>query len=133
MIKIKRIYDEPAKSDGFRILIDRLWPRGESKEKARIDLWLRDIAPSDELRKWFEHDPEKWGKFKEKFFAELKEKKDLLDEIIARARKGTVTLLYGAKEERYNNAVALKEYIVTAMKSRSGANIPQKAAKKKAA
>lgn len=133
MIKIKRVYEEPEKSDGFRILIDRLWPRGESKEKARIDLWLKDIAPSDELRKWFEHDPGKWEEFKKRFFDELKDKKELLDEIIVRARRGAVTLLYGAKEERYNNAVALKEYLEKAMKSRGGERISQRAAKKKAA
>jgi len=116
MIKIKRIYDEPEESDGFRILVDRLWPRGLSKEKAKIDLWLKDIAPSNELRKWFEHDPEKWPEFKKRFFNELSGKKELVDSIIEKTRKGTVTLLYGTKETRFNNATALKEYIETRVK-----------------
>lgn len=110
MIKIKRVYDEPEESDGFRILVDRLWPRGLSKEKVKVDLWLKEIAPSDALRKWFAHEPEKWEEFKRRYFEELKDKKGLIDVIIEKARS-KVTLLYGAKEEKYNNAAALKEYI----------------------
>ncbi len=110
MIKIKRVYDEPEKTDGFRILVDRLWPRGLSKEKAKVDLWLKDIAPSDEIRKWFGHEPEKWVEFKRRYFKELEEKKELVDLIVEKAHGG-VTLLYGTKEEKYNNAHALKEYI----------------------
>lgn len=110
MIKIKRVYDEPDRDDGFRILVDRLWPRGLSKEKVKVDLWLKDVAPSDALRKWFGHDAEKWDEFKSRYFEELKGKKELVDLIIEKARGG-VTLLYGAKEEKYNNAAALKEYI----------------------
>jgi uncharacterized protein YeaO (DUF488 family) len=116
MIEIKRVYDKPEESDGFRILVDRLWPRGLSKQKAKIDLWLKDIAPSNELRKWYEHDPEKWPEFKERYYNELKDKKELVDSIIEKARKGTVTLLYGTKETRLNNATALKEYIETRLK-----------------
>ena len=111
MIKIKRVYDQPSPDDGKRILIDRLWPRGLKKENARIDAWIKEIAPSNELRKWFSHEPDKWEKFKNRFFTELLKKQDTIEGIISVARKGTVTLLYGSKEERFNNAVALKEYI----------------------
>ena len=116
MIKIKRVYGPPSSADGKRILIDRLWPRGLKKEEVRIDEWMKDIAPSGELRKWFGHDPEKWGEFKKRFFTELKDKKDLVDKLVSMARKGRVTLLFGSKEERFNNAVALREYIETRMK-----------------
>jgi uncharacterized protein YeaO (DUF488 family) len=117
MIKIKRVYDEPAKDDGFRILIDGLWPRGLSKDKAEIDLWLKEIAVSPELRKWFSHDPDKWPQFKRRFYAELDEKKDAIALIRDKAKgKNTVTLLYGSKEEKYNNAVALHEYLVSKKK-----------------
>lgn len=109
--KVKRIYDTPDKNDGFRILVDRLWPRGLKKEKAKVDQWLKEIAPSDELRKWFAHDPEKWEAFKRRYFEELGNKRELIEWIIKRGREGPVTLLYGAEEENFNNAIALKEYI----------------------
>ena len=111
MIKIKRIYDPPSTNDGFRILVDRLWPRGLTKEKAKVDLWLKEIAPSNELRKWYAHDPEKWSEFRKKYFKELDVKKGLADQIIQKTRQGDVTLLYSSKEEKLNNAVALKDYI----------------------
>jgi uncharacterized protein YeaO (DUF488 family) len=108
MIKVKRVYNSPAKEDGIRILVDRLWPRGISKEKAKADLWLKEVAPSNDLRKWFSHDPKKWEKFKEKYEKELKDKEELLRKIKQMEReKGIVTLLYSAKDEEYNNAVAL--------------------------
>ena len=108
IIKIKRIYYLPAKEDGFRTLVDRLWPRGLSKNKAKVDLWLKDIAPSDELRKWFAHDPKKWEEFKNKYKVELKDKKELLGKIKqAEKEKGVVTLVYSAKDEEHNNAVAI--------------------------
>jgi uncharacterized protein YeaO (DUF488 family) len=108
MIKIKRIYDQPAKEDGYRILIDRLWPRGMTKENAKIDLWLREVAPSDDLRKWFHRDPEKWEEFRSKYENELKTKQDLLHKIKQfEKQKGTITLLYSARNEKRNNAVAL--------------------------
>ena len=110
-IKIKRVYNKPAESDGFRILIDRLWPRGLSKETAKIDLWLKDIAPSDGLRKWFAHDPKKWAEFKRRYGEELKDKTELIELIRDKGRKQVVTLLYGAKDEECNNAITLKEYI----------------------
>jgi uncharacterized protein YeaO (DUF488 family) len=108
MIEIQRIYESP-KEDGFRILVDRLWPRGVQKEKAKIDLWLKEIAPSDDLRKWFSHDPEKWEGFKKKYEKELTSKQDLLNKIrLIEKEKGTVTLLYSAKDTEHNNAVALR-------------------------
>ena len=108
IIKIKRIYDPPTKEDGFRILVDRLWPRGLSKGKAKVDLWLRDIAPSDELRKWFAHDPRKWKEFENKYKAELGDKEEFIGKIkLVEKEKRIVTLVYSAKDEEHNNAVAL--------------------------
>lgn len=115
MTKIKRVYAPAARSDGQRILVDRLWPRGLKKEEARIDHWMKELAPSGALRKWFGHDPEKWPEFKKRFFAELHSRQESIDGIIRLARKGTVTLLFGSKEEKYNNAAALQEYIKTKM------------------
>ncbi len=115
MLKIKRVYDPPSRDDGKRILIDRLWPRGLKKEKARINEWIKEIGPSTELRKWFSHDPDKWTEFKKRFFKELHKNQEAVDGLVALEKKGTVTLLFGSREERYNNAVALKEYIETRM------------------
>jgi len=106
-VQIKRIYENPLKGDGFRVLVDRLWPRGLSREKAKVDLWVKEIAPSDSLRNWFAHDPAKWDEFRARYFSELDNKRELLLMIVGQP----VTLLYGAKEEKYNNAVALKEYL----------------------
>ena len=111
MIRTKRVYDIPEESDGFRILVDRLWPRGLTKERAKVDLWLKEIAPSDALRKGFCHDVQKWPEFKKQYFEELENRQQLVNLIADKARNGTVTLVYGAKEERFNNAVALKEYL----------------------
>jgi uncharacterized protein YeaO (DUF488 family) len=109
MIKIKRVYEAAAEDDGFRILVDRLWPRGISKEKAKIDLWLKEVAPSDELRKWFAHDSEKWGEFKKKYGEELAAKQELLKEVRRiEKEKGMVTLVYSARDMEHNNAVALR-------------------------
>jgi uncharacterized protein YeaO (DUF488 family) len=109
MIKIKRIYESAAEEDGFRILVDRLWPRGIKKETAKMDMWLKEIAPSNELRKWFSHDPEKWEEFKKKYAKELAAKQPLLKEIRQiEKEKGTVTLLYSARDVGHNNAVALR-------------------------
>ncbi len=109
MLIVKRVYDQPKKTDGFRVLVDRLWPRGLTKEKAKVDLWLKDIAPSTELRKWYGHEPEKWLEFKKRYFKELRDKKDLVNQIAE--RKGTVTLLFSSKELTLKNAEALKVYI----------------------
>src|SRR5512136_2150427 len=106
MIKVKRIYETPAEEDGFRILVDRLWPRGLQKEKAKIDLWLKEIAPSDELRKWFAHDPPKWEEFKHRYEEELSKKQKLLNVIKKTVKeKKTVTLLYSARDTERNNAI----------------------------
>jgi uncharacterized protein YeaO (DUF488 family) len=111
VISLKRVYEKPSKSDGFRILVERLWPRGLSKEKASVDLWLKEVAPSAELRKWYSHDVEKWKEFKKRYTKELKNKKDLLDEIKKRAKKGKVTFVYAAHDEEHNSALVLKEYL----------------------
>ena len=112
-IKIKRVYEQPDKDDGRRILVDRLWPRGLTKEKAGVDLWLKDIAPSTELRKWFGHDPERWEEFKKRYRAELAEagKMEVLRDIAERARDENVTLLFGAKDTRHNDGRALEAFI----------------------
>jgi len=110
-VAIKRVYEEPDREDGMRILVDRLWPRGLSKEKAQVDLWLKDIAPSTELRKWFSHDPDKWTEFQARYRKELKSKAELLAELREKAAKGQVTLLYGAKDEVHNEAVVLKKLL----------------------
>ncbi len=110
MLQLKRIYDKPSKSDGLRILVDHLWPRGVSKEEAHLHEWMKELSPSTELREWFGHDPSKWQEFKKKYFAELGEKKDILSKLNELAKHHTVTLLYAARDEKHNNAVALKEY-----------------------
>lgn len=111
-IKIERIYDNPrGNNNSFRILVDRLWPRGLSKDKVKVDLWQKDIAPSNSLRKWFGHDEKKWDEFKRRYSKELDKNSDLANTIINKAKYGSITLLYGAKEEKFNNAVALKEYL----------------------
>jgi len=115
MIRIKRIYDTAEKHDGFRILVDRLWPRGLSRDKAKVDLWLREIAPSDRVRKWFSHDPKKWSGFRKKYHDELRSKSDLLKKIREVEKDGgTVTLLFSASDEKHNNAVALGELLKNA-------------------
>ena len=106
-LSIKRSYEAPAASDGKRILIDRLWPRGLSKEKARIDLWMKEIAPSSDLRKWFGHDPEKWKEFQVRYKKELAANSELVDSIREMANRETVTLVYSAKDEEHNDAVVL--------------------------
>jgi|SRR5215472_4778107 uncharacterized protein YeaO (DUF488 family) len=110
-LKVKRVYDAPAKSDGRRVLVDRIWPRGLKKSEARIDEWLRKIAPSTGMRKWFNHDPRKWEQFKKKYGAELKEHREEVEKLGRDSRKRTVTLLFGAKDTAHNNALALKEYV----------------------
>src|SRR5215210_3021371 len=112
-IKIKRVYEPPGKDDGIRILVDRLWPRGVTKEKAGVDLWLKEIAPSTELRKWFGHDPDRWEEFKERYRAELVEagKMGVLRDIAESAREENITLLFGAKDTRDNDARALEAFI----------------------
>jgi uncharacterized protein YeaO (DUF488 family) len=106
-IRLKRAYEPPAPEDGIRILVDRLWPRGLRKEHARIDRWLKDIAPSPELRRWFGHDPGRWEEFRRRYRSELADKDILLEELRSAARAGRVTLVFAAVDIRYNHAVAL--------------------------
>lgn len=110
-IRIKRVYEKPEKKDGIRILVDRLWPRGLTKEKAGVELWLKEIAPSPELRKWFGHDPVKWKEFQKKYIQELKNNKQQVAILKEQARKGVVSLVYGAKDEEHNGAIVLKEWL----------------------
>lgn len=111
MIRLKRIYQPPAKEDGFRILVERLWPRGVSKERARVDLWLKDVAPSPELRTWYGHDPSKWGEFQERYRAELQRNPELerMRQLIE--EKKEVTFVYAARDETRNSALVLKLYL----------------------
>jgi uncharacterized protein YeaO (DUF488 family) len=111
MIKLKRAYEEPSKEDGFRILVERLWPRGVTKERARIDLWLKDISPSAELRTWYSHDVAKWPQFRERYYAELKTKKDLITVLKQKIKEGPVTFVFAARDEEHNSALALKSFI----------------------
>jgi uncharacterized protein YeaO (DUF488 family) len=111
MIKLKRAYDTPSKSDGRRILVERLWPRGVSKEKANVHLWLKEVAPSAELRKWYKHDLSKWEEFQRRYRGELAKKGDMIKEIEQMAVKGPVTFVYAAHDENHNSAWVLKNYI----------------------
>ncbi len=112
VIKLKRIYNKAEKDDGFRILVDRLWPRGVSKEEAKLDLWLKEIAPSSDLRKWFNHDPKKWKEFKEKYKKEVLENKQAFDKLKQVIKENKIiTLLYGVKDERCSEAIVLKELL----------------------
>ena len=111
MFEIKRVYEEPAKNDGTRVLIDRLWPRGLKKEDAAIDYWMKEIAPSDTLRKWFAHKEERWQEFKSRYMKELKDKNELLKQLIDLGKNKKVTLLYAAKDEERNNAQTLLEVL----------------------
>jgi uncharacterized protein YeaO (DUF488 family) len=111
MIRTKRAYEDPAPDDGRRFLVDRLWPRGIKKEDLQIEDWPKEVAPSDELRTWFGHDPAKWEEFEERYFAELENKPDALEPLREAVRQGDVTLVYGARDTEHNNAVALKAYL----------------------
>lgn len=110
-IRLKRAYERPEESDGARVLVDRIWPRGVLKDKAGLDEWMKDIAPSNGLRKWFNHDPGRWQEFVEKYFWELKGHPDLVDRLVEMAKNGRLTLVFGAKDQVHNNAAALKAYL----------------------
>ena len=112
-IRLKRAYDPAEEDDGQRILVDRMWPRGIPKDKARIDWWPKDIAPSKELRQWFNHDPDKWDKFRERYFQELQQHHQILEDLLKMADRTRVTLVFSSREERTNNAAALKDYLET--------------------
>ena len=110
-IKVKRVYEEAAKSDGTRILVDRIWPRGVSKEKAKLDDWIKEVAPSTELRKWFNHEDDLFDEFSKRYKKELEDHKDLTDSLLEIAKKKQLTLIYSAKNEKHNQAVVLKEFL----------------------
>jgi uncharacterized protein YeaO (DUF488 family) len=127
LIRVQRIYDNPKgrnnNDNDFRILVDRLWPRGLSKDKVKVDLWKKDIAPSNLLRKWFNHDEKKWNEFKRNYFKELDQKSELINVILRKEKEktsSTITLLYGTKEDKFNNATALREYLEEKIKEYSG-------------
>lgn len=121
VVRLKRVYDDPSADDGTRVLVDRLWPRGRSREAAKVDLWLKDVAPSDALRHWFNHDPERWPEFRKRYRAELAEKSEDLETLRRLAAgKKPVTLLFAAKDTEHNNAVALKERLSTRRRGRRG-------------
>ena len=111
MVKIKRVYEEPDPRDGLRVLVDRLWPRGLSKERAGVDRWEKQIAPSGELRRWFGHDPERWQEFRARYLVELEGKREAVEEIAGLAKRQGVTLLFAASDAERNNAIVLKEMI----------------------
>ena len=111
VIATKRIYDAPRKKGGYRVLVDRLWPRGLRKDEVQVDLWLKDIAPSNTLRKWFAHEPAKWKKFKQRYFKELEGKQSLVEQLIDSAKDRPIVLLYGVRDGEHNQAVALKQYM----------------------
>jgi uncharacterized protein YeaO (DUF488 family) len=111
MIHLKRVYEKPSREDGLRLLVDRLWPRGLSKERAAVARWVKDVAPSTELRQWFGHDPAKWKEFQSRYRKELRDKKEAVDQLKKEAKKHTVTLVYGARDEEHNEAVVLKQVL----------------------
>ena len=110
-LNLKRVYEAPHKDDGTRILVDRLWPRGLTKEKAKVDLWLKEIAPSTGLRKWFGHDPKKWRSFRKRYETELKDHADEIKLLKSKVKEGTVTLIYGARDQEHNEALVLKQFL----------------------
>ena len=110
-IGLKRVYEPPSPGDGARFLVERLWPRGVKKTSLKIDAWIKDAAPSTELRKWFSHDPAKWEEFRRRYFDELKDRRAALQPILDAAQKGAVTLIYSSHDTEHNNAVALKEFL----------------------
>lgn len=113
MIRLKRAYEPPSEMDGYRVLIDRLWPRGVKKEDLALDAWLKEIAPSTELRKWFAHDPEKWQEFCTRYVSELQQKEDAIATLREKSQSGTLTLVFSAKDIQHNDAVVLKQYLTS--------------------
>ena len=111
MIQLKRAYDPPSRRDGVRILVDRVWPRGMTREQIRIDAWLKDLGPSTRLRQWFGHDPRRWREFRQRYIGELAGKRILLDELSSTARRRTLTLVFGARDAIHNQAVVIKEVL----------------------
>jgi len=117
MIQVKRAYEQSSKDDGERFLVERLWPRGVKKQNLRVEAWLKDVAPSTALRQWFQHDPAKWGEFRRRYFHELEKHSEAWQPLLARARRGRVTLVYSAHDTEHNNVIALKEFLERKIKS----------------
>jgi uncharacterized protein YeaO (DUF488 family) len=111
MIKLKRAYEKPSKEDGFRILVERLWPRGLTKQRAAVDLWLKDVSPSPKLRKWYGHDLARWNEFQERYWKELQENQEPINLLKQKAKEGTVTLVYAARDAEHNSALVLKQFL----------------------
>jgi uncharacterized protein YeaO (DUF488 family) len=111
MIQLKRVYEEPSRKDGLRVLVERLWPRGLTKEKAHVDLWLKEVAPSPELRKWFGHEPSRWKEFQKRYREELRDHKDAVELLKQKSKDQTVTLVYAARDEEHNKAMVLKGFL----------------------
>ena len=122
MIKLKRVYDSASKDDGIRFLVERLWPRGVKKTALRLDAWLKDVAPSTELRRWFSHDASRWTEFQRRYFAELDAKPATAEPILQAGRRGNVTLVYSSHDKEHNNAVALKAYLAGKISGPGGAH-----------
>ena len=110
-IRLKRVYEEPAPQDGPRVLVERLWPRGLSKQRAAVDLWIKDVAPSAELRRWFNHDPARWDEFQKRYRAELRHNKEVVDALRRKCREGNVTFVYAARDEEHNGALVLRDHL----------------------
>lgn len=126
MITLKRVYDAVSPTDGRRFLVERLWPRGVSKARLRVDAWLKEVAPSTELRKWFSHDPGKWSQFRRRYFRELDSRPEAWEPILSAARRGRVTLVYSSHDTEHNNAVALQEYLQAKRKpAKRGRAVPR--------
>lgn len=115
-IRTRRVYDSAHADNGFRVLVDRVWPRGMTKEQVQASLWLKEVAPSTSLRKWFRHDRAKWDEFRTRYFTELGEQTEAVEQLLLQARQGTLTLLYSAREREFNQAVALKEYLLSKLR-----------------
>ena len=111
MIKVKRVYEARSPEDGFRVLVERMWPRGLTKKRAAVDLWLKDLAPSPELRKWFGHDPARWKQFQKRYAAELQQKKDAVNLLVQKSKEGALTLVYAARDEEHNGAIVLEQLL----------------------
>jgi uncharacterized protein YeaO (DUF488 family) len=121
MVRLKRVYDPVSRTDGQRFLVERLWPRGVSRDSLRLTAWLKEVGPSTELRRWFSHDPEKWPRFRSRYFRELDARPESWQPILTAGRRGAVTLLYSSHDEEHNNAVALRDYLQGKLKRRSRA------------
>lgn len=119
MIRVKRVYDRPAATDGERFLVDQLWPRGLTKQKVKVQSWFKEVAPSTALRKWYQHEPAKWKEFQRRYFRELDDKPEAWQALLEAARQGDITLVFSSREAELNNAVALKDYLEKHLKSKS--------------